>query len=68
MCNGCVFSGVTGIISETVSGGTTMTDWYMILGWGSPIGTGAFLVLLGGMIFLLSKASAQNRKNKRDGD
>ena len=45
-----------------------MTDWFMIFGWGSPIGTGIFLALLGTMIFLLSKASAQNRKNKRDGD
>ena len=45
-----------------------MTDWYTILGWGSPIGTGAFLALLGAMIFLLSKASAINRKNKGEGD
>ena len=43
-----------------------MTDWFLILGWGSPIGTGAFLVLLATMIYLLSKASAMNKSNKKD--
>jgi len=28
-------------------------DWILVLGWGSPIGIGIFLVLLGFMIFLL---------------
>ena len=36
----------------------------LILGWGSPIGTGIFLVCLAGMIFLLSKASKD--KSKKD--
>lgn len=33
-----------------------MSDLALTLGWGSPIGTGLFLVCLGGMIFLLSHA------------
>lgn len=31
-----------------------MTDLLLILGWGSPIGIGIFLLCLGGMIYLLS--------------
>jgi len=34
-----------------------MDSLYSILGWGSPIGTGLFLVMLGAFIFLLTKAS-----------
>ncbi len=34
-----------------------MPDELLILGWGSPIGIGIFLLCLGGMIFLLTKAS-----------
>jgi hypothetical protein len=34
-----------------------MSDAFAILGWGSPVGTGIFLVCLAAMIFLLSKAS-----------
>lgn len=34
-----------------------MENFMIIFGWGSPIGTGIFLLCLGGMIFLLSKAS-----------
>ena len=41
-------------------------DWMLILGWGSPIGIGIFLVLLGLMIFLLSKADEINRRKKAD--
>jgi hypothetical protein len=37
-----------------------MDSLYSIFGWGSPIGTGIFLALVGLMIFLLSKAD--NRK------
>jgi hypothetical protein len=29
----------------------------LVLGWGSPIGIGIFLVCLAGMIYLLAKAS-----------
>lgn len=35
-------------------------DLYPILGWGSPIGTGLFLVFLGAFIYLL--AHSDNRK------
>lgn len=40
-----------------------MSDIYSVLGWGSPIGTGAFLVLLAGFIYILSKTS-NDQKNK----
>jgi hypothetical protein len=43
-----------------------MTDWTLVLGWGSPIGTGAFLVLLATMIYLLTKASVANKRLKRE--
>ena len=39
-------------------------DWFLVLGWGSPIGIGIFLFLLGGMIFLLTKADATNKRTK----
>lgn len=34
-----------------------MEDIFLVLGWGSPIGTGIFLLCLAGMIYLLTKAS-----------
>jgi len=40
-----------------------MDDLLLILGWGSPIGTGIFLVCIAGMIFILSKASRGKRKD-----
>ncbi|MFC2071320.1 hypothetical protein ACFLUU_01175 [Chloroflexota bacterium] len=43
-----------------------MTDWILILGWGSPIGTGIFLVLLATMIFILTKANVVNKGAKKD--
>jgi hypothetical protein len=39
-----------------------MNDIYSVLGWGSPIGIGLFLLLLGGFIFLLSKASNKKKQ------
>ena len=39
-------------------------DWILILGWGSPIGVGIFLVLLGFMIFLLAKADETSKRTK----
>jgi hypothetical protein len=39
-------------------------DWSLLLGWGSPIGTGIFLVLLGLMIFLIAKADEINKRTK----
>jgi len=43
-----------------------MTDWILILGWGSPIGIGIFLALLGTMIYMLAKADAVKKRSKRD--
>jgi hypothetical protein len=43
-----------------------MNDWILILGWGSPIGIGIFLVLLGTMIFMLAKADAVSKCTKRE--
>ncbi len=43
-------------------------DWMLILGWGSPIGTGIFLVLLATMIYLLTKANAISKSIKKDKD
>jgi hypothetical protein len=37
--------------------GESMEDIFLVLGWGSPIGTGIFLLCLAGMIYLLTKAS-----------
>ena len=34
-----------------------MDNLHLVLGWGSPIGIGIFLLCLAGMIYLLSKAS-----------
>lgn len=39
-----------------------MADLYMIFGWGSPIGTGLFLVFLGLFIYLLTLASKKKKK------
>ncbi|GAI32948.1 unnamed protein product [marine sediment metagenome] len=39
-------------------------DWILVLGWGSPIGIGIFLVLLGFMIFLLAKADETSKRTK----
>ena len=39
-------------------------DWILVLGWGSPIGIGIFLVLLGSMIFLIAKADEVSKRTK----
>ena len=39
-------------------------DWMLVLGWGSPIGIGIFLVLLGFMIFLVAKADEISKRTK----
>ena len=39
-------------------------DLMLVLGWGSPIGIGIFLALLGTMIFLLSKADEVSKRSK----
>jgi len=39
-------------------------DLFLVLGWGSPIGIGIFLALLGSMIFLLAKADEISKCSK----
>ena len=39
-------------------------DLYLVLGWGSPIGTGLFLALLATMIFILAKANKISKHTK----
>ena len=39
-------------------------DLFLVLGWGSPIGIGIFLALLGSMIFLLAKANEITKRTK----
>ena len=39
-----------------------MEDWFVVFGWGSPIGIGVFLLCLGGMIYLLSKADTSRKR------
>jgi len=36
-----------------------MENLILVLGWGSPIGIGIFLLCLAGMIFILSKAKGK---------
>jgi hypothetical protein len=39
-----------------------MSELYQIFGWGSPVGTGLFLALLGLFIFLITLAGKNNKK------
>jgi hypothetical protein len=41
-----------------------MENLWLALHWGSPIGIGIFLVCLGGMIYLLSKADETSKRTK----
>ena len=41
-----------------------MDSIWLALFWGSPIGLGIFLVCLGGMIYLLSKADEKSKHTK----
>ncbi len=41
-----------------------MGDLFLVLGWSGPVGIGIFLVCLGGMIYLLSKADAVNKSTR----
>ena len=41
-----------------------MEDLMLVLGWGSPIGIGIFLGLLGSMILLISKADEISKRTK----
>lgn len=42
-----------------------MTDWNLILGWGSPIGIGILLICIATMIFILTKAAAVNKNTDK---
>ncbi len=44
-----------------------MGDWFLVFGWGSPIGIGIFLLCLGNMIYLLSHADAVSKRVRREG-
>ncbi len=37
---------------------------FLVLGWGSPVGIGIFLVLLASMVFLLAKADEISKRTK----
>ena len=39
-----------------------MDNLMLVLGWGSPIGIGIFLLCLAGMIFLLSKVDEKEKR------
>jgi len=41
-----------------------MGDLFLVLYWTGPIGIGIFLLCLGGMIYLLSKADAIKKSTK----
>jgi formate-dependent nitrite reductase membrane component NrfD len=41
-----------------------MDNLWLALGWGSPIGLAFFLVGLGAMIYLISKADEKSKRTK----
>jgi len=41
-----------------------MDNMWLVLHWGSPIGTGIFLVCLGAMIYLISKADEKSKHTR----
>jgi hypothetical protein len=41
-----------------------MDNLWLALQWGSPIGTGIFLVCLGAMIYLISRADELSKRTK----
>lgn len=43
-----------------------MVNWFLVLGWGSPIGIGIFLICLSGTIYLLSKIDAESKRMNRE--
>lgn len=38
-----------------------MDDVMLVFGWGSPIGTGIFLLCVAGMIFILSRVGKEKK-------
>ena len=43
-----------------------MGDLILVVGWGSPIGVGIFLLCIAGMIYILTKAQKAKDKDKKD--
>jgi len=43
-----------------------MQNWTLLLGWGSPIGIGIFLICLSSTIYLLSKIDAESKSVHHD--
>jgi hypothetical protein len=43
-----------------------MDQLFMILGWGSPIGIGIFLILLGAMIYFIARADEISKRAKHE--
>ena len=41
-----------------------MESLWLVLYWGSPVGTGIFLICLGGMLYLLTKADETKKRTK----
>jgi len=39
-----------------------MDNLILILGWGSPIGIGIFLICIAGMVYILSRADKERKK------
>ena len=39
-----------------------MDNLLLVFGWGSPVGTGIFLLCLAGMIYLLSKVGGKKKE------
>ncbi|HKM40332.1 MAG TPA: hypothetical protein VJZ99_00385 [Patescibacteria group bacterium] len=42
-----------------------MESLFLVLGWSSPIGIGIFLLCLGGMIYLLTKADTESKRMRK---
>jgi len=41
-------------------------DLFLVLGWGAPIGIGIFLICLGAMIYLISRADEISKRTKHE--
>jgi putative peptidoglycan lipid II flippase len=46
-------------------GGVIVESLFLLLGWSSPIGIGIFLLCLGGMIYLLTKADTESKRMRK---
>jgi hypothetical protein len=53
----------SGVKAECSAKGGAMDMW-LVLFWSGPIGVGIFLLCLGGMIYLLSKADEVSKRTK----